>query len=95
MRRALTPRATVAVALALVTASGCGDGEAKKPAKKPRSSAVAKCAGYECRVRVICKGRLYVRIGPAPVKVHTSTTPFRTTIVSDFAGSRNDSVIRC
>ena len=92
MRRALT---CIGAAIVVALLPGCVDDEPRKPAKKPRSSAVAKCAGYECRVRVICKGKRYVRIGPAPVKVRTKSTAFRTTIVSDFAGSRNDSVIRC
>jgi hypothetical protein len=89
--------ATIA-ALAFMTMSGCGFGDKAKeePRKVTRSKAKARCAGAECRVRVTCaRGRVYVRVGPAPVRIRTSDTLLRTTIVIDFAGSRANSVIRC
>ena len=77
-------------------ASGCGvNDEPKAPSKRPASSAVAKCAGYECRVRVTCKGRVQMRYGPAPVRVRTRKSALVTTFFADFAGSRNDATIRC
>lgn len=79
------------------TTSGCGiDDAPKSPAKKhARSSAVARCAGQECKVRVTCKGRVHMRFGAAPVTIHTSKTAVLTTIFLDFAGSRDDAVVRC
>jgi hypothetical protein len=95
MRRALTrTAATIVVGLASGAASACGgDDSPKKPA--PRNSAIAKCAGHECRVRVRCNGRLSVLLGAAPVRIRTSKSLLRTTIVADFAGSRDDYVVRC
>lgn len=83
--------------VALVTASGCGVNDSpKQPDKaRPRNSAVAHCAGDECKVRVRCKGRVYVRFGAPPVRIRTFKTALTTSILADFAGSRDDSVIRC
>jgi hypothetical protein len=82
------------VGFALVVLSGCGD--TRTPAgKAPRSSAVARCTGAECRVRIRCKGKLHIRRGPAPVSIRTSKTALVTTIIADFAGSKNDALIRC
>ncbi|HEV7807003.1 MAG TPA: hypothetical protein VGO80_14365 [Solirubrobacteraceae bacterium] len=95
MRRAWTPTAaTIFVALALASASGCGGGKSSKSAH-PRNSAIARCAGHECRVRVSCNGRISVLFGAAPVRVRTSKSALRTTVVADFAGSRDDAVVRC
>jgi hypothetical protein len=96
MRRVRTPiAATTLVALAVATASGCGGGgEPSKPAHR-RTSAVADCAGYECRVRVSCNGRISVLLGAAPVSVRTSKSALRTTVIADFAGSHDDAVVRC
>jgi hypothetical protein len=95
MRRARTPiAATTLVALAVATAAGCGGGEPSKPAHR-RSSAVADCAGYECRVRVSCNGRISVLRGAAPVSIRTSKSALRTTVIADFAGSHDDAVVRC
>ena len=95
MRRALTrTAATVVVAVASVGASACGGGDSpKKP--PPRNSAIAKCAGHECRVRVMCNGRRSVLFGAAPVRIRTSKSLLRTTIIADFAGSRDDFAVRC
>jgi hypothetical protein len=89
--------ATIVVALALVTMSGCGSGDSPRPSTtaRHRSSAVAHCAGTQCTVRVICKGRRSVRLGAAPVRIRTWKSAFRTSIIVDFAGSREDVVIRC
>ena len=89
--------ATSAGALCVIAISACGLGESDKPPASggPRDSAVADCAGNECRVRVVCKGRVYIRRGTAPVRIRTSKSPLTTTIVADFAGSREDAVIRC
>jgi hypothetical protein len=89
--------ATIMLAVALVTTSGCGVNDSpKKPTKsRARTSAVAHCAGAECRVRVKCKGRIYVRVGPAPVQVRTTTSALRTSVIADFAGSRNDAIVQC
>ena len=86
-----------ALALMLAAGSGCGDDSPEPTTKKPkRSKAVGDCAGAECRVKVTCKsGRVYVRTGPAPVRIRTSNSLLRTTIIADFAGSKDDSVIRC
>ena len=93
MRRATA--ATIAALLALVATPGCGGGDPSKPAQRPRNSAVADCAGHECRVRVMCNGRRSVLLGAAPVSVRTSRSLLRTTIVADFAGSADDFVVRC
>jgi len=87
----------MAVALAFVVLSGCVRDEPPKRSttSPPRNKAVARCAGQECRVRVTCKGRVSVRLGAAPVRVRTSNTALRTAIFLDFAGSRDDVVIRC
>jgi hypothetical protein len=45
-------------------------------------------------VRIVCKGTVYVRLGPAPVRIHTLDSALRSTIVADFAGP-HDAVIRC
>jgi hypothetical protein len=74
--------------------SGCGEPD-KAPAKRTRDSAIAKCTGNVCRVRVTCKGRVSVRPGAAPVRIRTSKSALVTTIILDFAGSRDDTVIRC
>ena len=98
MQHALTRAgATLAAAVVLMAASACGGGESDKPpaSKAPRDRAIADCAGNECRVRVRCKGRNYVRRGTAPVDIRTSKTALTTTIVADFAGSRHDAMIRC
>ena len=96
MRRSRTHAgATILVALALGTLAACGGSDSDTTSKKPpRNSAKARCAGSECRVRIVCKGRVYVRLGLAPVRIHTSNTPFRVTIIADFAGPK-DAVIRC
>jgi len=96
MRRSQTRAgATILIALALGTLAARGGSDSdKSPKKPPRNSAKARCAGAECRVRIVCKGRVYVRLGPAPVAVRTSKSAFRTTIVADFAGSK-DAVVRC
>jgi hypothetical protein len=87
--------AMIVVALALGTMSGCrGDSPKSAPKAHSRNSAVARCAGAECRVRIVCNGRVYVRLGAAPVRIHTARSAFRTTIIADFAGSR-DAVVRC
>jgi len=44
---------------------------------------------------VICKGRVQLRYGAAPVRIRTAKSALVTTIVVDFAGSRHDAVIRC
>ena len=80
---------------AVVVAVGCGGGDSSKQPAHPRNSAVARCAGAECRVRVRCNGRLSVLFGAAPVRIRTSKTLLRTTIIADFAGSRDDFVVRC
>lgn len=84
------------MALACLALSGCGDGDASKPATTtgPRDAARARCADNECRVRVTCKGKVYVRRGSAPVSIRTTKTALVTTIVADFAGP-DDAVIRC
>ncbi len=96
MRRSQTRAgAAILIALALGTLAACGGGDSDKSSKKPpRNSATVHCAGAECRVRIVCKGRVYVRLGPAPVAIRTSNSAFRTTIVADFAGSK-DAVVRC
>jgi len=96
MRRSPTrAAATILLALALGTLSACGGGDSDKSSKKPpRNSAKARCAGAECRVRIVCKGRVYVRVGPAPVAIRTSNSALRTTIIADFAGPK-DAVVRC
>lgn len=95
-RAAIRTVGTVVVALAFAAASGCGvDDEPKKPSKRAPSSAVATCAGYECKVRIKCKGKVYLRFGPAPVKVNTAKTALRTTVYADFAGSSQDAEVRC
>jgi hypothetical protein len=87
--------ATVLIALAVWMLSACGDGNSDTSSKKPpRNSAKARCAGAECRVRIVCKGRVYVRVGPAPVAIRTRDSALRTTIVADFAGPK-DAVVRC
>jgi hypothetical protein len=87
--------ATILVALALGTLTACGGSGSDTSSKKPpRNSAKARCAGAECRVRIVCKGRVYIRLGPAPVRIHTSDSALRTTIIADFAGTK-DAVIRC
>jgi hypothetical protein len=96
MRRTPTRAgATILIALVLGTLSACGGGDSDKPSKQgPRNSAKARCAGAECRVRIVCKGRVYVRVGPAPVAIRTRDTVLRTTIIADFAGPK-DAVVRC
>ena len=85
----------ILVALASATLAACGGGDSSKSSKKPpRNSAKARCAGAECRVRIVCKGKVYVRVGPAPVRIRTSDTALRTTIIADFAGPK-DAVVRC
>ncbi|MCA1683869.1 MAG: hypothetical protein LC708_01885 [Actinobacteria bacterium] len=85
--------------LALMAMPGCGivNDEPKKPDKNAkRSKAKVDCAGSECRVRITCRsGRRHVLIGPGPVSVRTTTTALRTTLTVDFAGSRDDKLIRC
>ena len=46
-------------------------------------------------MRIVCKGKLHVRIGPAPVDIRTQKTALTTTIIADFAGSKNDAMVRC
>ena len=75
--------------------AGCSGDEPRLPDKRARDSAVARCAGYECRVRLRCNGRVVVRVGPAPVQVHTRKTALRTTFTLDFAGAKADNVFRC
>ena len=96
MRRSHTRAgATILIALALGTVAACGGSGSDESSKKPpRNSAKARCAGAECRVRIVCKGRVYVRLGPAPVAIRTSNSALRTTIIADFAGSK-DAVVRC
>jgi len=96
MRRSQTrAAATILIALALGALAACGGSDSDKSSKKPpRNSAKARCAGAECRVRIVCKGRVYVRFGPAPVAIRTSDSALRTTITVDFAGSK-DAVVRC
>ncbi len=95
----MLPRAAAAIAALAITTTGCAivDDAPKKPDGSARpSTAEADCAGYECRVRVTCRGgRRYVRIGPAPVRVTSNNAILQTRITVDFAGSRDDSVIRC
>jgi len=93
MRRRPTA-ATIVLALAFAIV-GCAGDAPKEPGKRPRSKAAATCVGAECRVRVTCKGKVYVRVGPAPVDVRSSTTALRTSITADFAGTRHDALIRC
>jgi hypothetical protein len=98
MRRPPTRTAAgIVAAIALATASGCGvDDAPKSPSKSAaRSSAKARCAGAECRVRIVCKGKVHVRLGPAPVRVRTSKTALVTSFYADFAGSASDVEIRC
>lgn len=85
------------MALALVATAGCGvNDEPKSPdTSKPRNSAKARCVAGECSVRVICKGKLSVVVGPAPVKIRTRDTALRTSVVADFAGSDYDATVRC
>lgn len=86
--------ATTLLALALgITACG---GSSSKPSTtaKPRNSAVARCAGDQCRVRIVCKGKVSVRLGPAPVRIHTTDSALTSTIIVDFAGP-HDAVVRC
>ena len=84
------------MAIACATVAGCGvNDEPKTPSKKAPNSAKARCAGAECRVRVVCKGKVHVRVGPAPVRIRTSKTALRTNVLADFAGSRHDAVVRC
>jgi len=85
----------MALALALLATAGCSGDEPKQPSKANRNSAVARCAGYECKVRLTCKGRVTYRYGPAPVQIHSSKTALRTTFTLDFAGSKADQVYRC
>jgi hypothetical protein len=93
MRRTPTrSAATILVGLALATLTACGGDDSSKPL--PRNSAKARCAGAECRVRIVCKGRVYVRLGPAPVAIRTRDSALRTTIIADFAGPK-DAVVRC
>jgi hypothetical protein len=88
--------ALIAAAIACATAAGCGvDDEPKSPTKRAPSSAKARCAGAECRVRVVCKGKVHVRVGPAPVSIRTNKTALRTNVLADFAGSSHDAVVRC
>ncbi len=94
-RPPLRAAATIAVALALVTATGCSGDEPKKPDPGKRSSAKADCAGIECKVRVVCKGKVRLRYGPAPVQIRTQKTALVTTFFVDFAGSKNDATLRC
>jgi hypothetical protein len=83
-------------ALALAVIAGCGVNDSpKSPGKSAGNSAKARCAGVECRVRIVCKGRVHVVVGPAPVNVRTSKTALVTTFFADFAGSRNDATVRC
>jgi hypothetical protein len=87
---------TAATVLVVLAASGCAvNDQPKSPSKQARSSAKARCVGQECRVRVICKGTLHIRVGSRPVRIRTSKTVLRTTIFVDFAGSRDDATIRC
>ena len=86
--------AAIVAALAATVAAGCS-GDEPKSAQHGRSSAVATCAGAECKVRVRCKGRVDVLLGPAPVQVSTRKSALVTTIYADFAGSRHDVTIRC
>ncbi len=87
--------AMILVAFACMALTACGGGDSSKPSKKPpRNSAKADCAGAECRVRIVCKGRVYIRLGPAPVRIRTSNSALRTTIIADFAGPK-DAVVRC
>jgi len=84
-------------AFALVTTAGCGVNDSPKTQTNGRapSSAVARCAGQECKVRITCKGRVQMRFGAAPVDVRTSRSALVTTIFIDFAGSRDDATVRC
>jgi hypothetical protein len=93
MIRAPTTTAATIVALAIV--SGCGGDKASPPAAHPPNRAVGRCAGHECRVRVTCNGRVSVLLGAAPLRLRTSKSALRTTIVADFAGSHDDTVVRC
>jgi hypothetical protein len=89
--------AWIVAALAGSAAGGCGvDDAPKSPSKSAaRSFAKARCAGAECRVRIVCKGKVHVRLGPAPVRVRTSKTALVTSFYADFAGSASDVEIRC
>jgi hypothetical protein len=97
MRRSRTRTAAgIVVAIAFATTAGCGvNDEPKSPSAKPPNSAKARCAGAECRVRVVCKGKVHVRVGPAPVNIRTFKTALRTNVLADFAGSRHDATVRC
>jgi hypothetical protein len=99
MRRALTGAlATIVVALACALLSGCGSGDSDDPPSKDaraRNAAKANCKGNECKVRFTCKGRVTIRRGAAPVRIHSSRSALVTTIIADFAGSRDDVVVRC
>jgi hypothetical protein len=84
--------ATIVLVFGLTSISACGG---DKPTKAPsRNSAVAHSVGHECRVRVKCNGRVYIRRGAPPVRIRTSKAILRTTIIIDFAGP-DDAVIRC
>ncbi len=94
-RPPIRPATTIAVAFALATATGCSGDEPKKPDPGKRSSAKADCAGVECKVRVVCKGKVRLRYGPAPVQIRTRKSALVTTFFVDFAGSKNDATLRC
>lgn len=86
---------TIVVALACAALTGCGGGDSDEPpSKRVRDSAKANCKGNECTVRFTCKGRVTIRRGAAPVRIRSSKSALVTTIIADFAGSR-DAVIRC
>jgi hypothetical protein len=97
MPRATAACTVIAIALGSVSLAGCFVNDDPQKPDKPgaRSRASARCAGYECRVRVTCKGHVSVLLGPAPVDVRTRRTLLQTTIVADFAGSKDDRVVRC
>ena len=92
--RIRTAAAAIVATLATAAAAGCS-GDEPKSAKHGRSSAVATCAGAECKVRVRCKGKVDVLLGPAPVQVSTRKSALVTTIYADFAGSGHDQKVRC
>ena len=64
-----------AVALATSTTGCFVNDNPKTPYKAKQNSAKARCAGEECRVRIVCKGKVHVRIGPAPVDIRTARRP--------------------
>ena len=95
MRRGLTAMIVASLGVTTVSACGIGGSSDSPTTTAPRNAAVADCAGNVCRVRLTCKGRLYIRRGTAPVRIRTAKSALKTTIIADFAGSGHDAVITC